>query len=364
MKTILTISILCLSFLTATAQNYTDIDKINNGWDKKTISGVKDGGILSLVEAFNKTWPTMPTSELLKNPVSNDADGDYEIVVDKGNGYVSAFELGDDGESFSACVWKRSNGHRLFAYMFQKMHGLSISQIVLFYDYDPAKGTLTPERNELTEFVPSSSIDYHPVTYQLPREGKDVVVNEYFMNWYSSIRHIYKWDGMNLHFHSVEIEKFDTMCKEYDENFDAFEDSDFTKYTLYDFDEDGNPELWLSSANEEYQAIYSVVQGNVELLQGTYFKTSFIFYDNAIAAAGSCGTGCFATQCVIIKDSKPYRTCDEFQMYNFEKDKMENSYAIDGNENVSRKEGEQMFKSLGKAIEIKPAFRPLFIISE
>ena len=359
MKKFLTISILCLSFLSAISQNFTNIEELGAGWDKKTITGVKDGSILSLVGAFNKEWHNRPTTDLLKNPVSNDGEGDYEIIVDSPNGYVSAFELGDDGESFAACVWKRNNGHRLFAYVFQKMHGLSISQIILFYDYNPDKGTLTPEHNELTEFTPSFNDSYHPVTYQLPQEGKDIVVNEYFMNWYSSIRHIYKWDGMELHFNSVEIEKFDVLCKEYDELFDAFEDSDFTKYTLYDFDEDGNPELWLSSENEDYQAIYSVVKGEIELLQGTYFKTSFIFYNNAIAAAGSCGTGCFATQCVIIKDSKPFRSCDEFQTWNFNKNKMECSYAIDGNENVSRKEGEQMFKSLGKPIEITPKFRKL-----
>ena len=359
MKIILTFLLFTLSVLTVTAQEYVTIEQISNGWDKKIITDVKDGSILSLVRAFNNAWHNRPTTDLLKNPVSNDGEGDYDIVVDSPNGYVSAFELGDDGESFAACVWKRNNGHRLFAYVFQKMHGLSISQIILFYDYDPDRGTLTPEYNELAKFSPSFNDSYHPITYMLPREGKDIVVNEYLMNWYSSIRHIYKWDGMELYFHSVEIEKFDILCKEYDELFDAFEGSDFTKYILHDFDDDGNPELWLSSENEEYQAIYSIVKGEIELLQGTYFKTSFIFYNNAIAAAGSCGTGCFSTQCVILKDSKPFRTCDEFQTWNFKKDKMEYSYAIDGNENVSRKEGEQLFKSLGKAIEITPNFRKL-----
>ncbi|MBO7572510.1 MAG: hypothetical protein J6T48_10220 [Bacteroidales bacterium] len=359
MKKFLTISILCLSFLSAISQNFTTIEDLGAGWDKKTITGVKDGSILTLTKAFNKVWPTRPTADLLKNPVSNDGEGDYEIIVDSPNGYVSAFELGDDGESFSACVWKRNNGHRLFAFVFQKMHGLSISQIILFYDYDPAKGTLRPEHNELTNFVPSYGTDFHPLTYELPRVGKDIVVKEYFMNWYSSIEHIYKWDGMNHHFADVKIEKFDQMRKLYTDDNDEFEDSDFTKYTLYDFDEDGNPELWLSSQNEEYQAIYSIVQGEIQMLSSTYFKTNFVFYSSgAIGAAGGCGTGCFATQCVVLSDSKITRKCDEFQMYNFEKDKIENSYTIDG-QDVSKKDGKQMFKSLGQAIEIKPDFRKL-----
>ena len=358
MKKFLTISILCLSFLSAISQNFTNIEELGAGWDKKTITGVKDGSILSLVGAFNKEWHNRPTTDLLKNPVSNDGEGDYEIIVDSPNGYVSAFELGDDGESFSACVWKRNNGHRLFAYVFQKMHGLSISQIILFYDYDPAKGTLTPEHNELTSFVPSSDFDYHPTTYQLPQKGKDVVVKEYFMNWYLSIEHNYKWDGMNLHFSDVKIDKFDQIRQLYSDDYDEFEDSDFTKYMLYDFDGDNNPELWLSSQNEDYQAIYSIVQGEIKMLSSTYFKTNFVFYENAIATAGSCGTGCFITQCVVLKDSKVYRTCEELQSYNFEKDDLESSYSIDGQE-VHKKAGKNMFKSLGEAKEITPKFRQL-----
>ena len=360
MKNILTFLLLTISVLTVSAQNYVTIEQISNGWDKKTITGVKDGSILSLVMAFNNVWHNRPTTDLLKNPVSNDGEGDYDIVVDSPNGYVSAFELGDDGESFSACVWKRHNGHRLFAFVFQKMHGLSISQIILFYDYDPDEGTLIPEYNELSKFAPSFNDSYHPITYLLPREGKDIVVNEYFMNWYSSIRHIYKWDGMELYYHSAEIEKFDVLRKEYDEMYDAFEDSDFTKYILYDFDEDGNPELWLSSQNEEYQAIYSIVAGEINMLASTYFKTHFVFYSSgALGVAGGCGTGCFYTNCIVLKDSKVSNSYEEFQLYDFEKDKINNEYSINGTE-VSKKEGEQAFKSLGEAIEIKPKFRLLF----
>ena len=62
----------------------------------------------------------------------------------------------------------------------------------------------------------------------------------------------------------------------------------------------------------------------------------------------------------MLKDSKTYRTCEEFQMYDFEKDKLESSYTIDGQE-VSNKAGENMFKSLGESIEIKPKFRQLFL---
>ena len=66
MKNILTFLLVTLSALTVTAQNYFTIDQISDGWDKKTISGVKDGSILSLVKAFNDTWHNRPTTDLLK----------------------------------------------------------------------------------------------------------------------------------------------------------------------------------------------------------------------------------------------------------------------------------------------------------
>ena len=119
------------------------------------------GNIIPLLTAFNKTWRTESGTALLKdgmNPMNQD-DG-YNFVVDRQNGYVSASELGDDGEDISACVWKRSNGHKLFAVVLTKYHGVFPTVKAFFYDYNPTKQTLTPEPNEVTEFVPSFTESY------------------------------------------------------------------------------------------------------------------------------------------------------------------------------------------------------------
>ncbi len=60
----------------------------------------------------------------------------------------------------------------------------------------------------------------------------------------------------------------------------------------------------------------------------------------------------------MLNESKAFRTCEEFQSYNYEIDGMEYSYTIDGQE-VSKEDGEKMFKSLGKSIEITPKFRQI-----
>ena len=125
MKKLLILLAFCGSVAMALAQKNYTTDEIRAGWAKKTITGVKSGNILPLLTAFNKTWRTAPATALLASPVTNENHEDsYAIVVDTPNGYVSAAELGDDGEDIEACVWKRSNGHKLFAVVYTRYHGL------------------------------------------------------------------------------------------------------------------------------------------------------------------------------------------------------------------------------------------------
>ena len=360
MKKLFSLFVLSLSLMAASAQRYVTLDQLSDGWAQKNLTGVKDGNILTLLTAFNKVWPTTPATELLKRPITNNDGDTYDIVVDRPNGYVSAQELGDDGEDIAACVWKRSNGHKLFAVVYTRYHGLFPHPIALFYDYDAAKQTLTPEPNELSRFKPAytdATVDV--VHIQLPQHGKDVVVQEYLMGWHTSIKHTYKWDGMSPRFSHVNIEHLDKMRSLYDVRFDNGEVSKFTKFALYDFDEDDNPELWLSSENEEYQAIFSIVAGDIQMLSATYYKTHFMFHPNVIGAAGGCGTGCFSAEYVIIEKSKAQHTFVDFQEYNYETDEVSHSYSFD-DKDISTQEGEHIIDSFGEPQDVTPQFQPLF----
>lgn len=344
------------------AQKNYDIDEIRAGWAKKTITGVKDGNILTLLTAFNKTWRTAPATELLAHPVSNENHEDaYAIVVDRPNGYVSAAELGDDGEDIEACVWKRSNGHKLFAVVYTRYHGLTPHPIALFYDYDATKGSLTPDFDvPLVQFMPSfadRTVDM--VHIHLPQKGKDVVVDEYVMPWGISIKQTYKWNGMQPEWTNTTIESYDQMYRLYDTTYQLPEKVKFDRYALYDFDEDDNPELWVSSANNDNQAIYTIRQGKIEMLASTYYKTHFIFHENCvIGSAGSCGTGCFRADYTKLGESKPvYRFADQ-QDYNYQKDEMVSTYYKDG-QKVSEAEGERIMKSFGEVKDIIPLMHEL-----
>jgi len=362
MKKLLVLLVFSCSLAVAVAQKNYTLDEIRMGWAKKTITGVKSGNIIPLLTAFNKTWRTASATELLAHPVTNEGDEDaYSITVDTPNGYVSAQELGDDGEDIAACVWKRSNGHKLFAVVYTRYHGLTPHPIAIFYDYDAAKGTLTPEFDiPLVQFLPSysdRSVDF--VHIKLPQQGKDVEVWEYLMPWGCYIKQTYKWDGMQPMWDSTTIENYDQMCQLYDNTYQFEEKVKFDKYALIDFDEDDNPELWLSSDNNDNQAIFTIGHDGIQMVASTYYKTHFIFHENnVIGAAGGCGTGCFNADYVKLDHSKPLYRFTDFQEYNYQKDEMVSTYSKDGKK-VSNAEGERIMKTFGDVHDIIPLMQRL-----
>ena len=70
-----------------------------------------------------------------------------------------------------ACVWRRDNGHRLFAICMGGPTDPEI-EVVCFYDYDPATETMTPEASPADTFKPTE--EYY--NYNLPHKGKDFII--------------------------------------------------------------------------------------------------------------------------------------------------------------------------------------------
>lgn len=364
MRKLLTLFIFSCVCLVSFAQEQNplkELETLRYGWAKKTITGVKSGNILPLLTAFNKVWPTDPGKAILTDGSKPEAqDNEYHFVIDTPNGYVSANELGDYGQDLSACVWKRSNGHRLFAVRFTQSVGVFPHSIVLFYDFDAAKGTLTPVDHALSQFMPAfneSSVD--AVSIELPQIGKDVQVQEYIMGWYFSIKHTYKWNGMEPEWSATTIENLDKMEKMYNDLYQMEQKIRFEKFALFDFDEDGNPELWLSTENDEYQAIFAIRANEIEMVASTYYKTHLIFHENnVIGSAGGCGTGCFNADYIKLGDSKPVYRFSDYQEYDYQKDEMVSTYSKDGKE-LSKAEGERIMKTFGDVHDITPLFQRL-----
>ena len=201
---------ICLSLGTAQAQKafkqYCPLEDIQSGWRTKIIDNVVTGGIGIMLERFDETWPTYVVEDarsVLEQGLSEkvlDANVGYKVVSDAKNAYVEVIDDGSDMEYMSSCVWNRSNGHKLFAVCIGKPTDPEI-EFACFYDYDPQKKTLTPE-TEIDEMLSQRFAD-GPVSYILPRKGKDLKICDY-SNGGKDI-YIFAWDGMRPVFSRVEV---------------------------------------------------------------------------------------------------------------------------------------------------------------
>ena len=188
----------------------TGIETIKEGWSTKVIADVPTAGLGIMLERFDMTWPTAAVGDVcqvMQLGVSKkvlDPDDGYTVEVDAKNGYVESYTEGSDRQTMSACVWRRTDGHRLFAVVISQPVDPDM-EIACFYDCDPQKMTLTPEREILDNIRPLFPTAY--MSFILPRTGKDLIVSEYSSGY--TYKRIYKWDGMVPVYDRTEKEALD-----------------------------------------------------------------------------------------------------------------------------------------------------------
>ena len=183
---------------------------VKKNWKQRVIKvpGQKSD-IAALFEAFYTEWPTLAGSRIVHetNPTQFPENDYYEegSTIDLKNGYVeSAWYEPEEIGTVSACVWKRKNGHKLFAVNFHiynhpnRTDKNPTMDFLCFYDFDPAKRTLTPEESPIKR-EELCYPDKEPLWFELPQEGKTLTVvedapgDEVAMTYYS-------FDGQNLKF--------------------------------------------------------------------------------------------------------------------------------------------------------------------
>ncbi len=321
-----------------------EVQNIADGWTAKTIN-VENGGqtpnIEQLVEAFSRAWPTSAING--------------KKTVDAPNGWLSS-EV--EGQTLTACQWKRPNGHQLFSVNLAQPIEPTIN-VVMFYDYDPAKGTLAPDKSSPTDFKPS--FEGNIVEYKLPRTGKDIVINEFVPGWEKYIRHTYAFDGTKHHFARTTIDDYAKMIKLYDDFDDMYKSEDHTlvKYALVDIDQDGNPELWMRSQKEEDGVFFAINQGKIWLLETENYHSTVYLRKGIIQQSGGCGTGCQFSRFTTVKGSKPGDVWNVLTEYGFEDgDEGTSSWEKNGNE-IPEAEGDKFMQSLDDDFEFTPQWRPL-----
>ncbi|MBQ9186354.1 MAG: right-handed parallel beta-helix repeat-containing protein [Prevotella sp.] len=179
------------------------IQTIRAEWATRVINHVPTGGLGIMLERFDQTWPTAAGGDIcqvMQLGVAKkvlDPDDGYTVEVDAKNGYAESYNGGSDRQYMSACVWRRSNGHRLFAVVIGQPVDPEI-EIICFYDYDPQKHTLTPEPNAIGDWMDRTARgDY---SFKLPREGKELLI----FDSRDQLSHHFRWNGMRPVFDRTE----------------------------------------------------------------------------------------------------------------------------------------------------------------
>ena len=361
-KTVLVLCMLCLAMVACkqSEKPIMTIDQVNESWQTAVIKGVKNADVMDMVTAFHKQWPTQSVAAFLKDIQLPEDQQQYLSNYVQEDGYLFFAEGSDDpgSESMEAHVWQRSNGHQLLGITFFQRSS-QVKSFAAFYDYDPSTKTLTPDTQVAKPYV--SSYSNTEVSYAFYPEDGYFVATEYFFHWWAVLRHIYTWDGMNFSEPETEYDAVMDIMDEFDREYMTYEMGEFSKYALIDIDEDGEPELWLSTEDEEYQAVLSIVEGGVHIAAGKDYKRSLIFYKGIVGDAGGCGTGCYYVHYTKLKDSAPEYDFSNLMSYVFETDEMENEYAING-EPLTQEEADEILNSFGEPYEPEVEWRPLRIM--
>jgi hypothetical protein len=220
-KTILSILMLAIAS-GITAQNYLSNSEVSSQWREKSIT-VKNGGqaphIIALLHAFHQALPTWVVGEVLKqadHPAQDtrvdgtasiyEDEDDYRILIDRRNGYVDLSSQTDINQ-MEAGVWRKDNGHRIFAVSLYEQHD-PVQNLLCWYDYDPATQTMKPERSPLDDFKPA--LPSAEVGWSLPMKGTDFIIREYYPGL-PGITHVYKWDRKQFHKGETQMPNFEYM---------------------------------------------------------------------------------------------------------------------------------------------------------
>ena len=253
--------LICIMVLMAfagssSAQNTLDNSEVNSQWRTKKIS-VKDGGqtpdVVTLLRAFHQALPTWAVSQVLKqadHPAKGtrqsgtaaiwdgEEEDDYRILIDRRNGYADLASQTDIDQT-AASVWRKDNGHRIFALSLFQQHG-NPQNVLCWYDYDPQTQTMTPEKSPLDDFKPSAKGAF--VAYELPMTGTDFNIIEYYPSL-PAITHVYKWNRKQFLYNGVQMPDFEYNLAPDSKSTTRISESGyaFSHYCLIDPTDSGSP---------------------------------------------------------------------------------------------------------------------------
>lgn len=200
------------------------IEIIKKAWRDRALNmnpEVITPGIHEFMSAFSKEYGVFEAIKVmayyLKSPNEFKPFGDksfttesvdynfsYTVHDNPRYGYMSCYSQSQFESGLQCCYWKRKNGHRLVAvYLGEEFENPSFDEhLLMFYDYNPANHTMTPE-TAFTDMVEKKISQFDSWTVTLPEIGKNIIVIGYtFTDDDCAVEKTFtmQWDGQNFKF--------------------------------------------------------------------------------------------------------------------------------------------------------------------
>ena len=139
----------------------------------------------ALCSQYNRFEPNEKILKYCAAPKTYDEAAEmYRVKSDIANGYIETLLLTEVVRTTIMCYWNRKNGHSLVGvFMENGFESGKPENVFMFYDYDPKTNIMTPDLN-VYKVVEKVALDkaFDEYLLELPREGKDIVVDLYTDN--------------------------------------------------------------------------------------------------------------------------------------------------------------------------------------
>lgn len=168
----------------------TIVEKLFNAWGKEF-----PGSFVEIFDTYKKTGKT-----------DNQGLSDYKVDLAPKNGFIEIygswsmtveedcnFAKGDvvtREQILQAVYWNLPNGNKLFGVSIKSDGEIFADCTVMFYEYNVAKGTMTP-RADIVKKVMTAIEDDTETFVKLPKEGRDLKYYDYSSGGDKAI----KWNG-------------------------------------------------------------------------------------------------------------------------------------------------------------------------
>ena len=197
---------------TFTADDVNQIGAIISVWEEMPIPVAAVEGMSDIkrvanafCSAFSNYEPNKVICDYINNP---DTESEYFMVENmEENGSIVCKAMSQFSKDMSCHIWDRKNGHKLVVFWLLETHeGDEETNLLAFYDFDPATNTMTPEPKLVNKIVESMN-QYDSYGFDLPEDGQDAGLVGYKIleeDDYETTYYILRWNGNDFNLEKSE----------------------------------------------------------------------------------------------------------------------------------------------------------------